>query len=165
MAKSRLKDKMNEDMLNKIYTLYENDSYSVAEVCEAVGIAPSTFYAFKAENKHFKDGILNAIARFYEKMDVVASRSLKRKLEGYEYTEEHVTSKNIEVGKDDKGLKVFKPIVTEKKTVKKHVQPSDLLIIFTKKNLDERRFAEKQNVSITHEQPLFGADTDIEDLL
>ena len=80
--------KYNERLVNRITALIEADMYTITEICEAVKISRDTFYQWKEKNPDFSKRIEQAMEVRDERLVQIARISLKKKLEGYMYTEE-----------------------------------------------------------------------------
>jgi len=52
--------KYDKDIVNRICTLIREDSYTIAEICQLVGINEDTFYEWKRKKPEFSDSIKKA---------------------------------------------------------------------------------------------------------
>lgn len=131
--------KYNKDTAARIFELLAEDSYTVKEICAAVGIVRSTFYKWQTDFPEFSDGINEARAKRRAKMEAVAENSLLRKIRGYTETETKTVQKV-----DAKGR-----IYTEQVTTTTYYPPDTSAIIFTLTNRDPEHWKNKQSADIT----------------
>lgn len=124
-----------KDYIDKLCELVSTDEYSIKELCHNVGIAEGTFYNWKRENEDFVAQLKEADQKRLEFFKVEARKAALKKLQGYDYTEEHITMVDDGLGK---------PKIKEKKTVKRHVAPSDTQIMYVLNNTDPDNFAYKE---------------------
>lgn len=125
--------KYSPEIVANICELIEKDSFTIPEICKCVGIAESTFYEWQASKPEFSEAIKKARNRFSNSMAVEATRSLRKLVCGYDYTE--TVTESADTGKtDDAGKKILK--VKKHTTRTKHVEPNTVAIIFTLTNLD-----------------------------
>ncbi|MDU1890293.1 MAG: hypothetical protein E6767_06345 [Dysgonomonas sp.] len=104
--------KYSQELVERIVSLLEEDTYSVSEICKLLKIARKSFYEWKDSKPEFKEAVENAQAHCNEKMEALARRSLRRKLEGYTMTE--VRTVYVADEEDPSGWKVKARIVKEK---------------------------------------------------
>ena len=132
--------KYSEKIANKIFSLIEEDSYTVAEICANVGISRRCFYYWLEEFAEFALGIQRARATFTEIKLVECERSLTKLINGYEYEE----SKTVMVN-DAEG----KPTIKEKTIMRKKVAPNLGAIIHFQTNKDPENWKNKQSTELT----------------
>lgn len=138
--------KYNRRIANTIYELLKNDTYTVAEVCRLVKIAPSTFYSWRSNYNEFLEGVKAAEAARMTFFVAEAKKSLLKKIQGYTVQEKHVTT--VGSGKLDVNGKEI-PKIKEQKTVDKHFQPDTAAIIFTLCNGEPDTWKNHQNNEVT----------------
>ncbi|WP_185155679.1 phBC6A51 family helix-turn-helix protein [Dysgonomonas sp. 521] len=83
--------KYTEKLTDKIVSLIEEDTYTVAEICNHLKITRKSFYEWKEKKPEFREAVNKAIERRNETLGIIARNSLKRKLEGYTLTEVRTT--------------------------------------------------------------------------
>jgi transposase len=105
--------KFSKELEAKIVSLIEEDTYSISEICESLGISRKSFYEWKYTNEGFENAIKKAMEHRDEKLTMLARRSLKRKLEGYTLIEVKTTYVRDENSAEPK-LAVKSRVVTEK---------------------------------------------------
>ena len=133
-AKKGRKTKYTPKIVERICELVAKDTYSVPELCRAVGIDEATFYRWKNDKREFFEAL--------EK----AKRSLLKKIQGYTVQEKHIVT--VGSGKFDVNGKEI-PRIKEQKTVDKHFQPDTAAIIFTLTNAEPERWRNRQNAEVT----------------
>lgn len=153
--------KYNKKIADKIYTLIASDTYTVAEICRMVKIAPSTYFEWVNKYREFSDGIKKAEAARMNFFVAEAKKSLVKKLQGYTIQEKQVTT--IGSGKYDVNGKEI-PKIKEQKVVDKHCQPDTAAIIFTLCNGEPENWKNRQVAELTGRdgKDLFGKLTDEE---
>lgn len=129
----------SQEIVDKICDLVSTDEYTNVELCKNAGISERTFYSWKAEKAEFAEKLAKADKKRLEFFKVEARKAALKKLQGYNYTEEHIIMVDDGSGK---------PKIKEKKTVKRHVAPSDTQIMYVLNNTDSDNFAYKEK----HEQ-------------
>lgn len=138
------KTKYTPERVNEICEMIQADSYTIPEICHKVGISHDTYHRWKNEKSDFSESIKKAESLQNRNMLQIATNSMRRKLEGYDYVETKTVNKNIKVGKDKDDNPVYKAMKVEETTTTKHIAPSDTMIIFTLKNLNEKVFGENK---------------------
>ncbi|NDV93696.1 hypothetical protein D0T84_02030 [Dysgonomonas sp. 521] len=83
--------KYTEELTEKIVSLIEEDTYTVTEICNHLGITRKSFYEWKEKKPEFREAVNKAIERRNETLGIIARNSLRRKLEGYTLTEVRTT--------------------------------------------------------------------------
>lgn len=133
----------NEERANiqaKICELVATDSYTIVEVCQAVGIHRDTYNAwFNDEKSDFSDAIKKAKNDFLNSIAVEAQKSLLKKVKGYEVEETKT------VYSDNNG----KPKIKERTVTKKHIAPDTAALIYTLSNVDPANWKNRQSAEIT----------------
>lgn len=138
----------NKRIVKAITDLIKKDTYTIAEICESVGISESCFYNWQATIVEFGESIAQARIEANQKFLRMARNSLVKKLEGYTVQESHVTYVDkTEAGPD--GKPISKPKIKEKKIVDKHFQPDTQAIIFALTNLESDTWKNRQNTEVT----------------
>lgn len=153
--------KYNKKMVAKIVGLIKSDTYTIAEICRQVGIAPKTFHEWVNEHEEFALAVEEARDELMQSLVIEAKKSLRKKIQGYDVTETKVvTIPSKEKDKDGKG----KPRIKEQTTVKKHIQPDTAAIIFTLTNGDPDHWRNRQSTEVTGKdgKDLFAQKTDEE---
>ena len=124
----------------KICELVATDSYTIVEVCQAVGIHKDTYYAwFNDEKSDFSDAIKKAKNDFLNSIAIEAQKSLLKRVKGYEVEETKT------VYSDNNG----KPKIKERTVTKKHVAPDIAAVIYTLSNVDPENWKNRQSAEIT----------------
>lgn len=157
--------KYNKKMVAKVVGLIKSDTYTIAEICRQVGIAPKTFHEWVNEHEDFALAVEEARAELMQTMAMVAKKSLRRKLEGYDVTETRTVAIPDKETKDAKGNVIQgKPRIKEQITTKKHVAADTAAIIFTLTNADPEHWRNRQSTEVTGKdgQDLFAKKTDEE---
>ena len=140
--------KYDKDIVNKICALIREDSYTIAEICQLVGITKETFYKWKETKPDFSDSIKKAQNDFSELLVAEAKKSLVKMIKGYTVQEKKTVT--ADTGKRDND---GKPIIKSKEhaVVDKHYQPNPTLIIFTLTNRDPDNWKNKQEQTLSGE--------------
>lgn len=132
--------KYSEKIAKKIFSLIEEDSYTVAEICANVGISARCYYYWIQEFAEFARGIKKARETFAEIKLVECERSLTKLINGYDYEEVKTVLVN-----DSKG----QPTIKEKTIMKKKVAPNLGAIIHFQTNKDPENWKNKQTTELT----------------
>lgn len=132
--------KYSKKIAQKIFSLIEKDSYTIAEICASVGISEPCYYHWQRENKEFKAGIARARDTFTETKLVECEKSLDKLINGYEYDE--VKTVVIDDGKGQ-------PKIKERTTIRKMVIPSLPAIIHFQTNRDPENWKNRQTNELT----------------
>ena len=140
--------KYNKQIVEHICELISADSYTIAEICEKVGITKDTYYKWLKTKSDFSDSIKKAQDRFSEFLVVEAKRSLVKMVKGYTVQEKRtVTADAGKKGEDGKPIvKIKEHIVTEK-----HYQPVAAAVFFTLTNRDPDNWKHRQENAISGE--------------
>ncbi|MDU1891033.1 MAG: phBC6A51 family helix-turn-helix protein [Dysgonomonas sp.] len=83
--------KFNDELVDKIVSLVEEDTYSITEICDMLNIGRKTYYRWIGEKTDFREAVEAATERRNEKLKKDARRSLRKKIEGYTLVEERIT--------------------------------------------------------------------------
>lgn len=132
--------KYNKKIAERILAMIRADTYTIAEVCNNVGISRQTFYRWQNDNPEFAQAVEDANNELLDKMNIEAKKSLMKKIKGYDVIETHVTTVP---GKDGN------PVIKEQKNVKKHIAADTAAIIFTLTNRDPEHWRNRQSTEIT----------------
>ena len=132
--------KYSKKIVKRICELISEDSYTVSEICENIGIAESTFYDWQANKVEFSESIKKARDKFDETLVKEAKNSLRKKVNGYEVDEK----KTVYVDSKD-----GKPKIKEQTVIKKHIQPDTGAIIFTLTNKASDEYKNRLNNEVT----------------
>ena len=126
--------KYDEKIVNKIYDLLSSDTYTIAEVCEIVGISERCYYDWQKNNSEFAEIIARARCRFDEIIVKEAKNSLRKKVNGYEVEEKKRVFSN--------------KILKEETIITKHFQPDTDAIKFVLTNKAASEYQNKQSTAI-----------------
>lgn len=140
--------KYNKKIVDNICALIRTDSYTIAEICEQVGISKETYYQWLKTKPDFSDVIKKAEDEFKEYMLVECNKSLVKLIKGYTVQEKRTVT--ADTGKkDDNG----KPIVKVKEHVvtDKHYPPSLGAIIHFQTNRDPDNWKNRQENKVSGE--------------
>ena len=153
--------KFSKKTTEKIVGLIKSDTYTIAEICRQVGIAPRTYHSWIEDNPEFAKAVEDAKAERMQMFVIEAKKSLLKKIQGYDVTETKVVTVPGKV-KDEKGNP--KPIIKEQTNTKKHIQADTAAIIFTLTNGDPEHWKNKQSTEVTGKdgKDLFASKTDEE---
>lgn len=151
------KGKYSPQAVEAICAMLRRDTYTIAEVCQAVGIKPSTYHAWINEKPEFAEAVEQAKEERLQVFVREAQKSLLKKIQGYEATETKVVTIP---NKQDPS----KPSIKEQVTIKKHVSPDTTALIFALTNLAPEQWKNKHTQEITGKdgRDLFGELTDEE---
>lgn len=155
--------KYNKKMVAKIVGLIKSDTYTIAEICRQVGITTKTYHEWVNEHEEFALAVEEARNELMQSMALLAKKSLRRKIEGYDVTETRVVTVPHKE-KDKDGKTVEKPSIKEQITTKKHIAADTAAIIFTLTNGDPEHWRNRQSTEVTGKdgQDLFAKKTDEE---
>ncbi len=134
--------KYNRKVVERIVGLLKSDSYTIAEICQQVGISPATYHRWQDEHEDFRQMIDEAHDSRMQFFVLEAKKSLLKKIQGYEVTETKVVTVPT---KGDPS----KPTIKEQTTQKKHVAPDTAAVIFTLTNGDPSRWRNRQTTEVT----------------
>ena len=79
--------KYNDEIVEKICSLIEKDSYTIPEICKYVDINVDTYYDWLNNKAEFSDAVKKARDKFDEYIVSEAKKSLLRMVRGYEVEE------------------------------------------------------------------------------
>lgn len=133
--------KYSKKVVEQIVGLVKSDTYTIAEVCQQVGISQATFHRWRDEYEEFSTAIEEAHEARMQFFVQEAKKSLLKKIQGYEVTETKVVTVPT---KGDPS----KPTIKEQTTQKKHIQPDTAAIIFTLANGDPTRWRNRQTMEV-----------------
>jgi len=134
--------KYSKEIVKKICSLIKADSYTIAEICQIVGISEDTYYDWMNKKSEFSESIKKAKKTYDEFIVSEAKKSLFKLSAGYS-----VEETKIEYIDDPKNP--GKPKIKSKTTATKHIQPSLGANIFILTNKDPENWKNKQNTDIT----------------
>ena len=134
--------KYSKKVVEKIVGLVKSDTYTIAEICQQVGISQATFHRWQEEHEDFAIAIEEARESRMQFFVQEAKKSLLKKIQGYEVTETKVVTVPT---KGDPA----KPTIKEQTTQKKHIQPDTAAVIFTLTNGDPTRWRNRQTTEVT----------------
>lgn len=138
--------KYSKKIVNKIVELMKSDTYTIAEICRIVGIAPRTFYDWQSENTEFAQALEQAKAERMQFFVSEAKKSLLKKIQGYTVDETKVVTVPSRE-KDENGRP--KPQIKEQTTTKKHIAPDTAAVIFTLTNGEPDTWRNRQTNEVT----------------
>ena len=157
--------KYSKKMVEKIVGLLKSDTYTIAEICRQVGINTKTYHEWINTHEDFALAVEEAREELMQTMVMVAKKSLRRKLEGYDVTEKRTVTIPGKDLKDNDGNPIpGKPRIKEHITTVKHVAADTTAIIFTLTNGDPEHWRNRQTTEVTGKdgQDLFAKLTDEE---
>jgi hypothetical protein len=120
--------------------MIKSDSYTIAEICNTVGIHVDTYYDWYNNKTEFSENIKKAKGEFDDYIANEARKSLVKLIKGYDIDETKTVYVNDITGK---------PKIKEKTTVKKHFQPNTGAVIFALTNRDSENWKNRQNTEVT----------------
>jgi transposase-like protein len=138
--------KYSKKIVKRVIELMKSDTYTIAEICAIVGIAPRTFYDWQNEYEEFAQAIQDAKDERMQFFVSEAKKSLLKKIQGYTVQEKHTTMVDSKE-KDANGKP--KPKIKEQKIVDKHFQPDTAAIIFTLTNGDPDNWKNKHSAEVS----------------
>ena len=149
--------KYSKKIVKAIISLIKKDSFTIAEICESVGISERCFYDWQKNNAEFAETIAQAKIDANMRFVKMARNSLVKKLEGYTIQEKSI----VYVDSNDKEGN-SKPKIKEQKVIDKHFQPDTQAIIFALTNLEGETWKNRQNTELTGKdgKDLFASLTD-----
>ena len=147
--------KFGKKIMERIVGLIKSDTFSIAEICQQVGITSRTFHRWTQDYPAFAEAIEQARDERMQQFVIEAKKSLLKKIQGYEITE----TKTVVVPGENTGdgTGTPKPVIKEQTTIKKHIQPDTAAIIFTLTNGDPEHWRNRQTTEVTGSdgEPLF----------
>lgn len=146
--------KFGKKIMERIVGLIKSDTFSIAEICQQVGITSRTFHRWTQDYPAFAEAIEQAKDERMQQFVFEAKKSLMKKIQGYDVIETKIVK--IPGGeKDEDGNP--KPVIKEQTTIKKHIQPDTAAIIFTLTNGDPEHWRNRQTTEVTGSdgEPLF----------
>lgn len=146
--------KFGKKIMERIVGLIKSDTFSIAEICQQVGITSRTFHRWTQDYPAFAEAIEQARDERLQQFVLEAKKSLMKKIQGYDVIETKIVK--IPGGeKDEDGNP--KPVIKEQVTIKKHIQPDTAAIIFTLTNGDPEHWRNRQTTEVTGSdgEPLF----------
>lgn len=133
--------KYNKKIVDRICSLISTDSYTIAEICQKVGISERAYYEWQSKYAEFAEAIKKAQDKFDEMLVSEAKKSLVKMIQGYTVQEKQTIT--ADTGKkDENGKPIVK--VKEHKVTDKHYQPNPTLVIFTLVNRDPDNWKNRQ---------------------
>lgn len=135
----------NKKIVEDICDLIKLDSYTIAEICQQVGISERTYYDWQSKRADFADAIKKAQDRFNEDMLAECKKSLVKLIKGYSIQEKKTVT--ADTGKKDED---GKPIVRVKEhsVVEKYYPPSLGAIIHFQTNRDPDNWKNRQDTNV-----------------
>ncbi len=158
--------KYGKSIVKEIVELIKSDTFTIAEICQRVGITHTTFHDWMNEHEEFAIAVRDAKEARMQFFVAEARKSLLKKIQGYTVQEKHTT--HVDTGKKEidpeTGKKKSIIKIKEQKTVDKHFQPDTAAIIFTLTNGDPETWKNKQSTEVTGKdgKELFGQMSDTE---
>lgn len=150
---AKYNQKYNKKIVERICELISVDSYTVAEICEMVGISERAYYEWQSKYADFADAIKKAQDKFTQDMLIECSKSLVKLIKGYTAEESkivYVDSKAKEVDENGEPVK-SKPKIKEQVITKKHIAPNLGAIIHFQTNRDPDNWKNRQENKISGE--------------
>lgn len=136
--------KYSKKIVERICSLIEKDSYTIVEICDAVGISKETYYTWQETHSDFSDAIKKAKDTFDELLVKEAKNSLRKLVTGYTVDE----TKTVYEPATKTDL-TAKPKIKEQTITKKHYQPSVPAVIFTLTNKASDEYKNRQHAELT----------------
>lgn len=141
--------KYSKNIVDKICSLIREDSYTIAEICQQVGISEAIYFRWKNDKVEFFESIKKAEDARLQLFVTEAKKSLLKKIQGYDVEETRTVY--LKPAKDDttdekEAKKKLK--VKEQTVIKKHIQADTAAIIFTLTNGDPDNWKNRQNSDI-----------------
>lgn len=138
--------KYNKEIVDRMCGMLSTDSFTITEVCKAVGISEETFHTWKREKAEFSDALKKARDRFDEYVLSEAKKSLVKLVQGYTVQEKRTVT--ADTGKkDDNGKAIVR--VKEHSVTEKYVQPNTAAVIFSLTNRDSANWKNRLNSEVT----------------
>lgn len=144
--------KYNKKIVERICELMSQDSYTIAEICQQVGISERAYYEWQSKYADFAESIKKAQDQFTQDMLVECKKSLVKLIKGYTAEETkivYVDSKVKEIGDDGQEVIKSKPKIKEQVTTKKHIAPSLGAIIHFQTNCDSDNWKNRQENKVS----------------
>lgn len=133
--------KYNQDIVDRICSMIRENSYTIHEICQQVGISEQTYHKWKSKKPEFLDSIKEAENELLSMIASEAKRSLVKKIKGYNIEETKTTL--IDTGDiDENGERIYR--IKDKVISVKHIPPSDAIVIFTLSSRDSENWKNKQ---------------------
>lgn len=140
--------KYSVKIVEKICSLIREDSYTIAEICNIIGINKDTYYTWLKDKPDFSVAIKKAQGEFDELMIIEAKKSLVKMVKGYTVQEKRTVTQDTGRKSED-GKPIVK--VKEHSVVDKHYQPVPAAVFFTLTNRDPDNWKNKQDNTISGE--------------
>lgn len=147
--------KYSRQLVDRICSLIREDSYTIAEICDLVGIHKDTYHTWIKTKSDFSDSIKKAEDDRMQFFVAEAQKSLLKKIQGYDVEESKTVY--VDSGKpiiDETGKEKQNPKIKEKTIVKKHIQPDTAAIIFTLTNGNPERWKNRQDTNFNSNTPV-----------
>lgn len=144
--------KYKKARIRKICEMIRKDTFTIAEICRAVGISEETYHCWKREKPEFSESIKKAEEDRRERLLVAANRSLFKLIEGF-FVEEIKTVYVDSKKKDASGKPISKIRVQTVTT--KYIHPDILAVIFALCNLDPENWKRNQRNEVKIKGNLF----------
>lgn len=138
--------KYSKSIVRKIASLIKADSYTIAEICQRVGISESTYYEWQKTKPEFSENIKNAEEARMQVFVAEAKKSLLKMIQGYTVYEKKTIT--VDSGKKDTEGKTM-PKIKEQSILEKHFQPNVAAVIFALTNGDPDNWKNRQNSEVT----------------
>lgn len=139
--------KYSKKVVKRICELLSNDSFTVVEICEDIGLAESTFYKWYDEKSEFSEAVDAARQKFNENLIPEAKKSLKKLVTGYTVVETKTVTADTGKKNEETGAPIVK--VKEHSKIEKHIQPNFNAVAFALTNMDPDNWKNKQNTELT----------------
>lgn len=131
--------KFDKKKKEAVLALVREDSYTVREICQKVGITPRTLQNHRREDSQFAEDYKKAEQERIESILAECNKSLRRLMQGYEVEEE----RTVFVKRGDE------VIVKEKVVTKRHIPPCLPAIIHYQTNRDPDNWKNRQSMEHT----------------
>lgn len=155
--------KYNQKIVNRICDLMSKDSYTVAEICDHVGISKETYYQWIKTKPDFSDSIKKAQDKLTLDLLIECNRSLAKLIKGYTAEESKVvyTESKIKDVDEDGNIIKSEPEIKERTVTRKHIAPSLGAIIHFQTNRDPDNWKNRQENKLSGE---IGIKSNLENL-
>lgn len=112
------------------------------ETCAIVGIAEDTFYNWKKDKKEFSELLEAVDEKKWERIRHMLPAAADKLVNGFDI--DVVEQVGTSSGNDDAGNPKMK--IKEVRKTKKHFPPNAAFVQFVMKNLDEKKFSDRQEM-------------------
>lgn len=140
------KARYSKKIVDDVVALIKEDSYTVAEICQKVGISERSYYNWRNKHAEFAEAIKEAEEEFTQDVLVECKKSLRKLITGYSIKERKTVMADSRK-KDKNGNPI--PTVKEQTITDKHYQPNLGAIIHFQTNRDPDNWKNKHSTEVT----------------